>query len=328
MTHFDHPCFQKFSIDRIPLERDLYLMGADWMSPWEAEYIKLAETGSGDPYNIGYIAPASAHSITSAGVDLSWYPNVNDRFHEVKIMLPREAFVVAVEAWNYDKRTTIFVRTEWLRRLHLRSNSIFGMIDTADMTKAMALGHLSREKLIELRDRIDALAAGRRDISFISFADSLLLKTNWQVGMVDTDVTYSYRPEALFHLFRELREIYRAVLRLDIYAIFAQGSNEYYDDPLTHLSAAGNHFCFNSLGLPFAQIKLIEDAARNAIRRGEHGRYDIYMDEDFFYSLQFADYEARARVPHGSYQPKMTSCPGHYFFSNCDPLLKQLSMGT
>jgi hypothetical protein len=52
------------------------------------------------------------------------------------------------------------------------------------------------------------------------------------------------------------------------------------------------------------------------------------MDEDFFYSLQFADYEARARVPHGSYQPKMTSCPGHYFFSNCDPLLKQLSMGT
>jgi len=78
----------------------------------------------------------------------------------------------------------------------------------------------------------------------------------------------------------------------------------------------GNHISLNSMGLPFAQIMLIENAARAAIRRGEHGCYDIYMDEDYFYSLQFTDYEARETVKSAPYKQKMSSELGRYFYSN------------
>jgi len=104
-------------------------------------------------------------------------------------------------------------------------------------------------------------------VSFISFADSLLLKSNWTVGHYESTVKYTYSPEVFFGLFDELRVLYREELGLEIYAVLTQGSNEYYDDDVTHISASGNHISLNSLGLPFAQLLAIDDAARTAIRR-------------------------------------------------------------
>ena len=319
---FTHPCFRILDLDHLPLNRDLYLMDEIWLAEWEAEYIKLAEAEgdeedeSGDPYSVGYISRASATAVRPATVELCWYPNTHDRFHEVKTVIPRNAIVTVVEAWNYDKRPTIFVRSDWLRTLHLRSYSLFAMIDAANMTKEITSGRLSRDKLVELRDRIDDVAARHPDISFISFADSILLKTNWFVGMVGSSVKYSYEPEKLLTIFVELQAVYRATLGLEIYCVLAQGSNEFYDDALTHTSPSGNHISLNSMGLPFAQIMLIEKAAREAISAGEHGPHELYMDEDFFYSLQFEDYEARDLVKSGEYKQKMSSAPGRYFFSD------------
>lgn len=56
-------------------------------------------------------------------------------------------------------------------------------------------GRLSRDKLVKLRDRINDVAARHPDISFISFADSILLKSNWYVGIVGSGVKYSYEPD-------------------------------------------------------------------------------------------------------------------------------------
>jgi hypothetical protein len=318
---FTHPCFRIFDLDNLPLNRDLYLMDEVWLAEWEAEYIKLAEGDDddegGDPYGVGYISRASATAVSPAGVELCWYPNTHDRFHEVKTVIPRAAIVTVVEAWNYDKRPTIFVRSDWLRELHLRSYSVFAMIDAANMTKEITAGRLSRDKLVELRDQIDDVAARHPDISFISFADSVLLKTNWFVGMVGSVVKYSYEPEKLLTIFAELQTVYRAVLGLEIYCVLAQGSNEFYDDALTHTSPSGNHISLNSLGLPFAQIMLIENAARKAIGAKGHDPHELYMDEDFFYSLQFENYDAREMVKSGTYKQKMSSAPGRYFFSDC-----------
>ena len=292
-----------------------------WLADWEAEYIKLAEAEGeddkgGDPYSVGYISRASATAVGPAAVELCWYPNAQDRFHEVKTVIPRTAILAVVKAWNYDKRPTIFVRSDWLRKLHLRSYSIFAMIDAANITREITSGRLSRDKLVELRNRIDDVAACNPDISFISFADSILLKTNWFVGMVGSGVKYSYEPEKLLMIFVDLQAVYREVLDLEIYCVLAQGSNEFYDDALTHISPSGNHISLNSLGLPFAQIMLIEQAARKAISAGEHGPHELYMDEDFFYSLQFENYDARDLIKSGSYKQKMSSAPGRYFFSD------------
>jgi hypothetical protein len=195
------------------------------------------------------------------------------------------------------------------------------MVDAANMTKALQAGEVSHEKVIDLRSRLDEIAAKYPHVSFISFADSLLLKTNWTAGMVNSPVGYTYSPEAMVALFKELQALYRDALGLEVYGVFAQGSNEYYDDPLLHVSPSGNHISLNSLGLPFAQIQLIEHAARQAIRAKEHGPMEIYMDGDLFHSLKFKRYDEKDRWASAPYKPKMTSEAGRYFYGSTDELL-------
>jgi hypothetical protein len=325
MAPFSSYSFRNFTLDELPLGRDTWIMDEAYMSEWEEEWLKnIRGDEDASPYEVGYITPVSIEEVTTAGADVSWYPNTHDRFHVMKIFLPREAFVGAALAYEYEARVSVFVRSEWLRKLHLRSNSIFAMIDAADMTKALKSGAISREKVIALRDALDEFAARHPFISFISFADSLLLKTNWTAGMVDTDVKYTYAPESLLSLFQQLQTLYRDTLGLEIYGMFAQGSNEYYDDPLLHISKVQNHISLNSLGLPFAQVSLIEEAARKAIKAGEHPRAEIYMDSDLFHSLMFKDYERKARWPSAPYNPKMTSAPGRYHYAMCDDLMSCL----
>lgn len=326
MAPFSSYSFQQFTLDELPLGRDTWIMDEAYIGEWEAEWLKTIHGDEeASPYEIGYITPVSIEEVTPAGADIRWYPNTHDRFHVVKTFLPREAFVAAALAYEYEKRVSVFVKSEWLRKLHLRSNSIFAMIDAVDMTAAIRSGAITHEKVIALRDALDAFAAQYPFISFISFADSLLLKTNWTAGMVDTDVRYTYVPESLLILFQQLQTLYRDTLGLEIYAVLAQGSNEYYDDPLLHISKAQNHISLNSLGLPFAQIALIEGAARKAIRAGEHPPMEIYMDSDLFHSLMFKNYERKDQWPSAPYKPKMTSEPGSYYYAMCDDLMACLS---
>ena len=68
------------------------------------------------------------------------------------------------------------------------------------------------------------VAEEREDISFISFADSLNLKSNWAVGYFHKGIECSYKPEIFLTIIKELKKIYKDVLGLDIYAILTQGS--------------------------------------------------------------------------------------------------------
>jgi hypothetical protein len=326
MAPFSSYSFRKFTLDELPLKRDTWVMDEGYMGEWEAVWLKSIDGDEkASPYEVGYITPVHISEVTPAGAEISWYANTHDRFHEVKTFLPRGAFVAAARADEYEKRVSVFVKSDWLRKLHLRSNSIFAMIDAVDMTAAIKSGAISHDKVIALRDALDEVGARYPSISFISFADSLLLKTNWTAGMVNTDIKYTYVPESLLNLFKELQIIYRDTLGLEIYGVFAQGSNEYYDDPLLHISTAQNHISLNSLGLPFAQISLIEAAVRKAIRAGDHPRMEIYMDKDLFHSLKFKDYDRKVSWPSAGYKPKLTPEPGEYFYAMRDDLMSCLS---
>ncbi len=325
MPPFSSYLFEKFTLDELPLQRDTWIMDENYIEEWEEVWLKsMGGDEHASPYEVGYITSVHIAKVTTAGAEISWYPNTFDRFHEVKTFLPRDAFVAAALAYRYERRVSVFVKSDWLRKLHLQSNSIFAMIDAVDMTAAIKSGAISHDRVIALRDRLDEFACRHPDISFISFADSLLIKTNWTAGMVHTGVTYNYSPETLLYLFRELQTLYLETLGLEIYGVFAQGANEYYDDPLLHISGSKNHISLNSLGLPFAQIQIIEGAARAAIRAGAHGRAEIYMDEDLFHSLQFENYEAKTDWPNAPYKQKLTSEPGSYYFGDCADFIKCL----
>ena len=325
MARISHPSLQVYKLSELPLRQDIFMMDEIYLDDWEAEQVRrIGGELSVSPSAAGYVTPVHISGVTSAGADLSWYPNSHDRFHEVKTFLPANAFVFCAVTDDSDERPRLFVKSDWLDKLHVRSNSIFALVDAVDMTNAIRSGSITRDKVIGLRDGLDEVATRNPLISFISFADSLLLKTNWTAGMVNSGVTYTYAPEHLLVLFQELQKLYRATLGLDIYAVLAQGSNEYYDDPLLHISSSQNHISLNSLGLPFAQITLIERAARQAIRSGEHSPAEIYMDEDLFHSLAFKVSEHRVTWASAPYAAKLTPEPGRYFFGACEDFLSHM----
>lgn len=319
---FDHEDIEILSMQDIPLDRDIYLMGQEWMAAYSSALLK-GISGNGWEH-VGYISYACARGVDANSVDLSWYPNIFDRFHEIRVSLPRRHFVTCTEMWKYDEKPRIFVTDEWLENLHTRVFSAFALVDAIGVKRELVSGTITQEKLHNLREQIDAIAAKHADVSFVSFADSLLLKTNWTVGQWDRPITYTYEPEKIVSILPELAKAYMTTLGLPIYAVVTQGQNEFYGNELIHTSPTGNHVSLNSLGLPFAQLQAIETAAKRAARVGDHGLAELYMDNSFFRSLKLDfgfDKDAVLKFP---YLAPMASYPCHYVLGTFDMVLTNL----
>ena len=319
---FDHPLFRTYAFEDVPLDRDVFLMDEEWLDQYETSLVALFNGGKYE--NIGYISYAAIRHVDEFGLALSWYPNIHDRFHEVRVRLPRDQFITCVDCWQYDEKPHVFVRRGWLTNLHLRPFSAFALVDAIGVKKAITRHELSREKLVELRDRIDRAAATNPGVCFVTFADSLLLKSNWSVGTFDSDVEYTYEPEVLVKLFPQLSTIYDEVLGLKIYAIVTQGVNEYYDESLIHISPSANHICLNSIGLPFAQLLAIDNAARIALREGLHGPSDLYIDEHFFNSLRFRIGFDKHTQASARYRAPLSDVESAYYICDIDTVLQNL----
>jgi hypothetical protein len=299
-------------------------MDERWMAEWEATCISMFAGGSRSPYEVGYVSHAAVRSIGSSAMELSWYPNTHTRFHEMKIVLPQAQLIRCVGCYEYDVKPYLFIRRGWLGHMHLRAHSVFALIDAIGVKRAILESTLSRARLVRLRKRIDTVAQKYPSIVFTSFADSLLLKSNWFVGQYNSRTKYSYDPEIFLKVIKQISGIYEKVLGMPVYAVLTQGSNEYFDDTLVHIS--NNHISLNSLGLPFAQLLAIDNAARVAIRSGVHPPADLYMDEDFFHSLSFKyDFAStKNERPNNAYQPPMGVGPSSYFHLNLDEVLRNL----
>lgn len=321
---FDHPNIQTYRFEDIPLERDLSLTDVKWIAECEAALVASVNETGDSAYTVGYYSHAAARAIGADFIELSWYPNTHDRFHEVRITLPRSAFVTCVASWQYDYDPVLFVDGDWLTNQHLRSHSVFALVDAINVKRALSSGALTHPKLIELRGRIDTIAAGNPSVAFMSFADSLLLKSNYSVGQYDSGVKYTYEPERILRLLPNIQAAYSEVLGLNIYAVITQGSNEYYDDELLHIAASRNHISFNSLGLPFAQTQAIDHAARDAIRARQHEPADAYLDETFFRSLRLRRGFDKHSVPKFRYDAPMATGPTFYFPVNFSLLTDNL----
>ena len=277
-----------------------------------------------NPYEVGFVSPVAIRKINTHSLDLSWYPNTFTRFHEVSISLPKDKVKVCAICWEYDIKPYIFVDHEWLEHLHLREYSVFALVDAIGVKNAIRDNILNKEKLIELREKIDELASNQKDISFISFADSLLLKSNWDVGYFKNEIKCSYSPEKILYVIKELDRIYQEVLGLKIYAVLTQGSNEYYGEQLIHISKTNNHICLNSLGVPFAELLAIESAAKAAIKSGVHPPMQVYLDEQFYHSLKLKYKFKKNDKPKNKYSAIMKPCKPNYFYSSCDILIENL----
>lgn len=290
----------------------------------EYERAMLTSFSSGEYTPVGYISFIQVRRITDHSIELTWYPGAYYRFHEVEISLPRDQFVTCVGCSRYSERPQFFAKSSWLEHLFLRQYSVFGIVDAIGVKEALDRGELTRNKLVELRNAVDQVAEKYLDVSFISFADSLLLKSNWTVGTFMSEKSYTYEPEILIEVIKHIRKVYNDILELDIYAILTQGSNEYYEDPLTHISESENHICLNSLGIPFAQLFEIDKAARCAIKLGVHNKSELYMEENFFHSLNRRHGWDRDSLEKNTFYNKMTHSDRNYFCIMWEQLLENL----
>jgi hypothetical protein len=184
---------------------------------------------------------------------------------------------------------------------------------------------LTNDSLLELRTRIDELASRHPEASFVSFGDSLLIKINWTVGMFDRDIDYSYSPEVMLPLIQEVSRIYRDTLGLETYAVVTQGTNDYYGSAPIHIAPKGNHVCMNCLGVPFETIFAIDDAVRQALRASSHLKAQIYIDEQFYRSLQLPyDFKSSSSPPMHEYRSRMSEVVRKYILCDAEELLAQI----
>ena len=321
---FEHKDIDKYRFDEIPLNQDCLLMSEIYMEKFSDSLIKMLEENEGNPYEVGYVSYVAGRKINQNSIDLSWYPNVHTRFHEVSISIPKEKIKICVECWRYDIKPYIFVDHEWLEQLYTREYSVFALIDAIGVKNAIRDNRFTKEKLVNLRDKLDLLSARHEDISFISFADSLILKSNWSVGYFRKGIECSYEPEVFLRIIKEIQEIYREVLGLEIFAVLTQGSNEYYEEPLLHISDTKNHICLNSLGVPFAELMAIENSAKAALRNKVHPPAEVYMDEQYYHSLNFMFEFEKNKKPKNTYKAIMKTKEPYYFYSSCDVLLSNI----
>ncbi|WP_291354374.1 hypothetical protein [Acinetobacter sp. UBA3106] len=314
----------KYPFEEIPLDTDCILMSEMYMEDFDKELQKMLQGKDSNPYKIGYGARVAFRKINSSSINLSWYANTHTRFHEVSVTLSKEKIKKCVGCWRYDIKPYVFVDHEWLEQLYLKEYSIFALIDAIGVKKAIQDGILTKDKLIELRNAIDELAHTEKDIAFISFADSLILKTNWVIGYFDKGITSSYKPEKILHVIKELDNIYQDILGLPIYAVLTQGDNEYHGESLLHISKNQNHICLNSLGVPFAELMAIENSAKKAIKTGIHPPAQLYLDEQFYRSIDFKFEFQKNDKPKNLYSPIMKSTDSNYFYGSCNTLLDNL----
>lgn len=279
---FDHKNFTLYKYDELPLNKDCDLMQEKYMKAYEQSYLDFFK-GKELKFS-GYFIPISILSINENIVKIAWYVNIFERAHEVHINLPVNQIVQCV---CVRKRPCLFIKDEWIFQLYRNNYSVFVLIDAMNMKNAIKANQISQEKLIKIRDEIDILANNYQNISFISFADSILLKSHWTAGSMMSTNNYTYQPEIFLKIFKEIKSIYNKYLGLNIYGIFSQGFNEFYESARLHISKTKNHVCLNSFGTPFAELFEIDKSARLEIEKSENFASELYMDELFFNSINF-----------------------------------------
>lgn len=323
---FEHTSFDRYSLKDVPCHCDIYLMDEKWLKEYEASWLRVFE-GNSYEKSIGNISYAAVRYADEYGLDLSWYPNIHDRFHEVRIRLPKSQFITCVGSYDYDEKPHIFVKSGWLEDLHSRPFSTFALVDAIGVKDALRRERFDKEALADLRAGIDRIASQHLDVFFLSFADSLILKSNWTVGAFDNGVPYTYEPEKVLRVIPEIAGTYKSVLGMNIYAVATQGANEYYDKTLQHISSEGNHVCVNSIGLPFAQMFAIDKAVKEAIGDDRHKPAELYLDSRLFNSLRFEYQFKKSDHPTFAYYPPMSGVDNYYYTTDLATVLGNIRSG-
>lgn len=313
---FEHPDYDHLTPDTLPLDFDIKLCDERFMAEYDRLFVEFRKNG-GTWSHVEYVVPVAARKVTQTSIELTWFVDISRRYHAVEVTLPRDHVVRCVSVEKYDEKPVVFVKAGWLEDMFKRVNSVFGLVDAIGVRKAIEAGLSLRARMHALRESIDCVAAQHPQVAFISYADSVVLKSNWTTGFFKSKWV-KYDPEAILRAFVSVRAAYREVLGLEVYGVFTQGANEFSEEQLMHVAASGNHVCMNSFGGPFADLKTIEGAARQRLREKVHGPAELYLDLRFYHSLERG---AKMQPRTFAYNSDISGVELEYVCATCDELL-------
>ena len=95
---FEHQNFKVHTYDNIPLNEDCFVMDEKYLKEYEEMMIALFNDGEYEP--IGLVSYAAVRKVNKFSIELSWYPNVYDRFHEVSINIPKMNLLYVLNVGN------------------------------------------------------------------------------------------------------------------------------------------------------------------------------------------------------------------------------------
>jgi len=312
---FDKKLFCIYEPDEIPKERDCLLMDAKYRADYERFEIEYNQSAYKHPpaYNFSVV------EINKHSLELSWVIDCVLRYHLVNIVLPKDKLVLSVECEKNDGPPVLFVDGRWLNDILTRTYTVFCWIDAIGIENAIESGTFSEKVILNLKESIDELAHENPEFLFFSFADNVLIKSNWNVA--NRNSTQTYNPEKFLILLKKIRVIYeRNGFR--IYAILTQGHNIYQGD-LLHAEQK-NHICLNSLGYPFAEIFDIENAAKRAFKKDTNSNpeRELYMDSKFYLSLKSNEGSEPTKEPYE--KTKLSKEKGVYYYCSIERMLEKM----
>jgi hypothetical protein len=282
----EHP--RKIPFEDLPIHRDLFLVGSGELGAFKrawARYLRAPGDSSPEHPTASFCSYwAFVDQLARQSCDVNLCLDLGQRYHGIVRRLPKSNFVACFDYWHFEKRPYLIVDQSWLDANATALYSTYALVDAIGMKAVLrAEGALEKARVDKFRRALDKLAAKHPDHAFFSFADSVLIKTNWSVA---SKYAETFRPEAFLRLLRKVQNAFRNGLGLDAYAVVTQGANYYPDDALLKVSASQNHISLPSLGTPFAQLFEVDEAVRAAIRKRRHAPRSLYLTRWFFLALR------------------------------------------
>jgi hypothetical protein len=275
--------------EEIPTGRDLLLVGAGQLEALRRDwwtYLSALERKEDCDHDHTIDARFCAIEARQEDCcDLNVCITTSTRYHGVVKILPRSKVVLCVYFWNHEDRPYLVVDQAWFDEIATERFCLYALVDAIGMRDLLRRqGRVTAHQLTQLRKGVDGLARGHKNHAFLSFADNILIKSNW----VATDAGYetTYRPEAFIDLTGDVCHVIEEALGLQAYAVVTQGASAAEDDSLLHVSDTRNHIFFGSLAAPFAELVEIDRALREALHERKHAPRELYLSAQVFWSLR------------------------------------------
>lgn len=303
---FESEIFEIISPEIFSKGVEILLSDEHRMESYQAMYL-YAHAG-GDEYSDSncYTCFISSkdQNLFSLNIQLNYY----DRHHTIDTEISIEDIISCVRCSEYCENPTLFVKARWMEQFESRQHSIFAIVDACDMKNAIRAGKVCQTSLNNFRKRIDESSERNSQIGYISFADSVILKSDWRMSKYS-----KYNPELIISVVGEIRDAFVECFSVSAYSVLTQGMNEFQEPDIFWRSKSGNHVCMNSFGTPFAQLNEIESIAKESIRNNTHKKYDFYLSETIFRSLAFRVVHNHETTESFKYESKMSKKFERYF---------------